>query len=470
MKDFSITGIYTDLYQISMSQVYYMTGKSQQEAVFDYFFRKLPFGGGYAVFCGLNDLLKILENLEFTSDDISYLRNLGLNGEFASSLEKFKFRGTIHAVKEGEIVFPNEPLIRVQGTILEAQLVETVLLNIINFQSLIATKAARMRYVAGKKILSDFGLRRSQGYGGYHATRAAIVGGFDSTSNVKAARDYDIPVAGTMGHAFIQSYDDELSAFRDFAEHRGENCFLLVDTYDTLKSGIPNAIIVAKEMAARSRRLAGVRLDSGDLAYLSKQARQLLDAAGLHDVKITASNQLDEYVIKSLSDQQAPIDAFGVGTSLVTGPPDAALDGVYKLALAGGKLRIKLSENLKKITLPGKKQLYRILIESGSFLGADVITRDDENESAVMYHPFEPDKSMDLKGYKQEPLLFKVMENGKTIGKQPSLKEIASYSQGRLALLPEEHKRFDNPHIYKVGISGKLRDARNQLKNQFKKT
>src|SRR5688572_8331661 len=469
MKNLSITGIYTDLYQIAMSQVYYLTGKSQQGAVFDYFFRKLPFKGGYAVFCGLDDLLKILEDFHFTPDDITYLKSLGLNAQFVTSLEKFKFRGTVHAVREGETVFPNEPIIRVEGTILEAQLVETVLLNIINFQSLIATKAARMRYVAGTRVLSDFGLRRAQGLGGYHATRAAFVGGFDSTSNVKAACDYGIPVVGTMAHAFVQSYEDELTAFRDFATHRGENCFLLVDTYDTLKSGIPNAITVAKEMASESRRLAGIRLDSGDLAYLSKQSRKMLDAAGLHDVKITASNQLDEHVIKSLSDQQAPIDSFGVGTSLVTGPPDAALDGVYKLAYADGKPRIKLSENLKKITLPGKKQLYRIVSEAGRFLGADIITCDGETKADVMYHPFEPDKSLDLKGYKQEPLLSKVMENGRISVAQPNIKEIANYCRARLALLPDEHKRFDNPHIYKVGISEKLREERNQLKHQFKK-
>jgi nicotinate phosphoribosyltransferase len=469
MKNFSITGTYTDLYQISMSQVYYLTGKSQQDAVFDYFFRKLPFGGGYAVFCGLGDLLNILEDFHFTDDDMSYLKSLGLNHQFITSLEEFKFRGTVYAVREGEIVFPNEPIIRVEGTILEAQLVETVLLNVINFQSLIATKAARMRSVAGKRILSDFGLRRAQGLGGYHATRAAIVGGFDSTSNVKAARDYGIPVVGTMAHSFIQSYDNELSAFRDFAANRAENCFLLVDTYDTLKSGVPNAITVAKEMASQSRRLEGIRLDSGDLAYLSKQARMMLDAAGLHEVKITASNQLDEYVIKSLSDQQAPIDAFGVGTSLVTGPPDAALDGVYKLTYADGKPRIKLSENLKKITLPDKKQVSRLVNEAGKFLGADVITRDNESNPEVMYHPFEPDKSLDLKGYKQELLLSKVMENGRIISGQPTLKEISKYSQTRLTSLPDEHKRFDNPHIYKVGISKKLRDERNQLKNQFRK-
>lgn len=468
MMNFSITGTYTDLYQLTMAQVYYLTGKSDHNASFDYFFRKLPFDGGYTVFAGLADLMDILEGLHFTKDDIGYLKGIGLHPGFAESLESFEFHGTLHAAREGEIIFPDEPVLRVEGTILEAQLIETLLLNILNFQSLIATKAARMRSVAGNRILSDFGLRRAQGLGGYHATRASIVGGFDSTSNVKAACDFGIPAVGTMAHSFIQSYDDELSAFRDFAANRPEHCVLLVDTYDTLKSGIPNAITVAKEMEQQSRTLQGIRLDSGDLAYLSKQARKMLDAAGLPYVKITASNQLDERVIKSLLDQQAPIDVFGVGTSLVTGPPDAALDGVYKLAFASGKPRIKLSENLKKITLPDKKQVYRILHDSGNFFGADVITLGGENCPDIMYHPSIPDKSLNLKDLRHEALLHKVMERGKIVARQPTLKEVSGYCQQRLAKVPDEHKRFDNPHVYKVGISEKLQEERNLLKNQYK--
>lgn len=469
MKNFSITGTYTDLYQLTMAQVYYQTGRSHQEAVFDYFFRKLPFEGGYTVFAGLGDLLDILRDLHFTTEDIDYLKDIGLNTEFANSLKNFRFHGTLYAAKEGEIVFPNEPVLRVEGTILQAQIIETLLLNILNFESLIATKAARIRSVAGNRILSDFGLRRAQGTGGYHATRAAMVGGFNSTSNVKAACDFDIPAAGTMAHSFIQSYESELAAFRDFAEHRPEHCVLLVDTYDTLKSGVPNAIVIAKEMEQQSRKLHGIRLDSGDLAYLSKQVRKMLDAAGLHYVKITASNQLDEYVIKSLLDQQAPIDVFGVGTNLVTGPPDAALDGIYKLAYADEEPRIKLSENLKKITLPGKKQVYRILNDNGTFFGADVITLEGEREPEMMYHPSEPDKSLKINSLRKEPLLHNVMEKGTLLYNNPSLKEISAYCQTRLNLLPEEHKRFQNPHIYKVGISGKLRDERDRLKNLYKK-
>ncbi|MBA4053671.1 MAG: nicotinate phosphoribosyltransferase [Marivirga sp.] len=470
MKNFSVTGTYTDLYQLTMAQVYYLTGKSHQEVSFDYFFRKLPFEGGYTVFAGLSDVLDILRDFHFSDEDINYLKAIGLDTSFTNSLKNFRFNGTVYSVKEGEIMFPNEPILRVEGNILEAQIVETMLLNILNFQSLIATKAARIRYVAGdNKHLSDFGLRRAQGLGGYHATRASIVGGFNSTSNVKAGLDFNIPVVGTMAHSFIQSYDSELAAFRDFAKARPENCVLLVDTYDTLKSGIPNAITIAKEMKQQSHHIKGIRLDSGDLAYLSAQARKMLDAEGLQDVKITASNQLDEFVIKSLLDQKAPIDVFGVGTSLVTGPPDAALDGVYKLAFADGKPRIKLSENLKKLTLPDKKQVYRIWSEGGAFFGADVISLLDENSPTMMYHPFEPEKSLNLRGLKHEGLLHKVMENGKVLSAPPPLTEIAAYCQSRLSSLPEEHKRFYNPHIYKVGISERLRDERNQLKNQYKK-
>src|SRR5687768_8897263 len=288
MGNFSITATYTDLYQISMAQVYFLTGKGDQKAVFDYFFRKQPFKGGYTVFAGLEDLLSMLQSLRFSDEDLRYLRELGLTEKFVQSLESFAFRGTVYAAREGEIVFPNEPILRVEGSILEAQLVETALLNLLNFQSLVATKAARIRSVAGNRVLSDFGLRRAQGLGGYHATRAAIIGGFNSTSNVMAARDFSIPVVGTMAHSYIQSYDSELAAFRDFAMHRPDKCVLLVDTYDTLKSGLPNAIIVAREMEQRSQHLYGIRLDSGDLAYLSKQARRMLNSAGLENVKITA--------------------------------------------------------------------------------------------------------------------------------------------------------------------------------------
>lgn len=469
MKNFSITGTYTDLYQLTMGQVYFLKGASATQAVFDYFFRKIPFDGGYVVFAGLGDLLPLIAELHFSKDDIDYLHSLGLDRKFVNHLKDFRFRGTIYAAREGEIVFPNEPIVRVEGSMLDAQLVETILLNFLNFQSLVATKASRMRYVAGKKILSDFGLRRAQALGGYHASRAAIVGGFNSTSNVKAGEDFGIHVVGTLAHSFIQSYEDEVAAFRDFAEQRPNNCVLLVDTYDTVRSGLPNAIIVGKEMEKRSQRLQGIRLDSGDLAYLSKVARKMLDDAGLDYVTITASNQLDEHVIKSLEDQGAPIDIYGVGTNLVTCPPDAALDGVYKLAYAAGKPRIKLSENRNKITLPHKKQLYRIFNEDGSFLGADLVALADEGEVNEVYHPADPDKWLAVSGLKQEKLLHLVMSDGKIVESLPSLQHISEYCQSRLAKLAAGHKRFQNPHIYKVGISKSLRDLRNEMRRQHNK-
>jgi nicotinate phosphoribosyltransferase len=360
-------------------------------------------------------------------------------------------------------------VLQIEANIIEAQIIETLLLNILNFQTLIATKASRMRQAAEGRILIDFGLRRAQGPGGYYASRAAFIGGFDGTSNVRAARDYDIPASGTMAHSFIESYDDELSAFTHFAEVQPRDCVLVVDTYDTLKSGIPNAIKVAKKMEEKGFRLNGIRLDSGDLAYLAKESRKRLNRAGLDYVQIAVSNQLDEYIIKSLLEQQAPIDVFGVGTSLVTGHPDGALDGVYKLAFANGKPRIKLSENVSKITLPHRKQVFRILDSYGNFAGADAVTLFDESNIDKMYHPTYPLKSLSLADQPKEPVLHKVMENGQRVNRPFSLSEIRQYSQGRLEKLPQEYKRFDNPHIYKVGISNKLQNERDRLIDEFKK-
>lgn len=463
-----LSGTYTDLYQLTMSQVYYRTGRQHQQAAFDYFFRKLPYEGGYVIFAGLGSLMTMLEEFAFTADDLDYLKSIGLDPKFVDSLRDFRFRGNVFAAREGEVIFPNEPVLRVEGDVIGAQIIETLLLNVLNFQSLIATKAARMHTVAAGRALCDFGLRRAQGLGGYHATRAAIVGGFTATSNVKGAKDFGIRCVGTMAHAFVQGYEDELSAFRAFAEHRPENCVLLVDTYDTLRSGLPNAITVAGEMAQRGHQLQGIRLDSGDLAYLSTQSRKLLNAAGLDYVKITASNQLDEFVIKSLIDQQAPIDVFGVGTSLVTGPPDAALDGVYKLAELDGKPRIKLSENIKKTTLPGAKQVYRYMGDGELFLGADAVTLTGDPAPVAMYHPFEPYKSLDLSATPHEPLLQQVMKDGKTLNRNISLKEISLFSQERLKRLPQEYKRFSNPHLYKVGIGAKLMEERDRLRKVYK--
>lgn len=467
MIDFTAT--YTDQYELTMAQSYFKKNRQNEQVVFDYFFRKLPFEGGYAIFAGLEDVLSILENLKFNEEDIGFMRSIGFSNRFVEYLKDFRFKGTIYSSREGDVVFPTRPILQVEGTIIEAQIIETLLLNILNFQTLIATKASRMRQVAGSRKLIDFGLRRAHGIGGYHASRASIVGGFSSTSNVRAGRDYGIPVSGTMAHSFIQSYNDELSAFRDYAQTHPNDCILLVDTYNTLKSGLPNAIKVAKEMQTQGHSLKGIRLDSGDLAYLAKKSRKMLDDADLHDVKIAVSNQLDEYVIKSLLEQNAPIDVFGVGTNLVTGSPDAALDGVYKLVFANNKPRIKLSENIEKVTLPHRKQVYRILASDRHWIGADAITLRDDDEVQNIHHPFDPHKSTCIKTCEREPLLEKVMESGKRIAKPRSLNDIATYSKERLAMLPEEYKRFENPHIYRVGISDKLKKQRNDLIVALKK-
>jgi nicotinate phosphoribosyltransferase len=264
------TATYTDLYQLSMSQVYYLKGQKDTRAVFDYFFRKLPFNSGYAVFAGLEDLLSILENFTFDTKDLIFLRKQGFHPDFMEYLKNFRFRGNIYSSREGDLIFPIRPVLQVEANIIEAQIIETILLNILNFQTLVATKASRIRQAAEDGKLIDFGLRRSQGPGGYYACRAAFIGGFDATSNVRAGRDYDIPVSGTMAHSYVESYDDELTSFRHFAEEQPENCVFVLDTYDTLKSGLPNAIIVAKELEEKGHKVKGIRLDSGDLAYLSK--------------------------------------------------------------------------------------------------------------------------------------------------------------------------------------------------------
>lgn len=461
MIDFS--GTYTDQYQLAMGQVYFRKGEANKIAVFDYFFRKMPFDGGFAVFAGLETLLDILENFRFSEEDLLYLKTRNFDEEYLHYLKDFRFQGKIYSMREGDLVFPGEPVVRVEASIIEAQILETLLLNILNFQTLIATKASRMEIQAKGRLLIDFGLRRAQGMGGYHASRAAMIGGFHATSNTRAGRDFEIPVSGTMAHSFIQSYEEELDAFRDFAESHPRNTILLVDTYDTLRSGVPNAIKVGKEMELRGEKLKGIRLDSGDLAYLSRRSRAMLDEAGLDYVKISVSNQLDEHLIKSLLDQEAPIDIFGVGTSLVTGKPDAALDGVYKLAFFKDKPRIKLSETISKVTLPHRKQVYRLLDENGKFLGADVVCLVGEKNPAMMYHPSDPLKYRDISGINKEQLLGLVMDNCKRSGARRSIEDISNFRKERLEKLPPEYKRFSYPHIYKVGISEELRTERNAL-------
>ncbi|HNR40644.1 MAG TPA: nicotinate phosphoribosyltransferase [Bacteroidales bacterium] len=466
---FNFTALYTDQYQLTMAQAYFMNGQKDNLTVFDYFFRKLPFGGGYAIFAGLDVLLEILADFRFDKNDLEFLKEKGFHPDFITYLGKFRFRGNIYSSEEGDLIFPVRPVLQVEANIIEAQLTETILLNILNFQSLVATKASRMRQVAGDRTLIDFGLRRAQGPGGYYASRAAIIGGFDATSNVAAGRDFNIPVSGTMAHSYIESFDSELAAFDHFAEVHPHDCVLLVDTYDTLNSGLPNAMKTARKMEEKGHRLRGIRLDSGDLAYLSKKSREMLDKAGFDYVRIAVSNQLDEYIIQSLIAQEAPIDIFGVGTSLVTGYPDAALDGVFKLAYSGGKPRIKLSENVTKVTLPHKKQVFRILENNGTYSGAEAVAMADETDVDIIYHPLYPSKSMFTGNRKKEILLHKVMEGGRKLTATQSLQQISAYSRSRLDLLPEEFKRFNNPHGYKVGLSEKLRDERDRLVEEYRK-
>ena len=384
-------GLYTDYYELTMAQGYFLAGKKDEATVFDYFYRTNAFEGGFMVFAGLSDFLIALADFRYPKESIEYLDKLGFHSGFLEYLKEFRFNGTIFSVKEGEIVFPNEPILRVEGNIIEAQLIETLLLNLLNFQTLVATKAFRVKMVCGDKTFADFGFRRAHGAGGIQASKAAIIGGASSTSNVLAGFLYNIPVSGTMAHSWVQSFDDELSAFREYAKNNPLQTVLLVDTYDTLLSGIPNAITVAKEMEASGNAIGGVRLDSGDLAVFSKEARKMLDAAGLQYIKIFASNQLNEYVIKILNQQNAPIDGYGIGTELITGKPDAALDGVYKLALCNDIPRMKISENLEKMTFPGRKLLYRYFNADGKFFGdAILLEHEDPDKCERIFNPVHP--------------------------------------------------------------------------------
>lgn len=462
------TGLYTDHYELTMAQGYFLSGKKNTSASFDYFFRKSPFSNGFVIFSGLSNLLETLEDFQYVKEDCEYLLSIGFNKKFVDYLKGFSFRGSIYSVNEGEIIFPQEPVLRVEGDLIELQLIETLLLNFLNFESLIATKAARMRLAAGDKILIDFGLRRAHGLGGIEASRSAIVGGFNKTSNVYSSHIFDLESTGTMAHSWVQVFQSELEAFESYSEKFPDNCILLVDTYNTLKSGMPNAIKVAKRMESQNKRLFGIRLDSGDLAYLSKEARKMLDKEGLHYVKIVASNQLNEFVIKSLlTDQQAPIDAFGVGTSLVTGQNDPALDGVYKLSEVNGRATLKISENQSKTTLPGRKEIFRFHENSGCFY-ADAISLVNENKFETIHHPVQFGKHINISKYQKEKIIFSKMVNGKVEYRNMSPQQSANYAKTRLELLPGAYKRLIYPHIYKVGLSSPLMDLRKKIESEIK--
>ncbi len=460
-------GFLADRYELAMAWAYWRDGRAREPVVFDYFFRKLPCESGYALAAGFPVLAELLEEFAYDDGQLAHLEQDGFAADFLEALRTFRFQGSVQAMVEGEVVFPLEPVLRVEGGLMEAQLVETLVLNVLNFQTLIATKAARCRQAAGGRGLSEFGLRRAQGMGGHWASRAACVGGFDTTSNLAAALAFGLRASGTMAHSYIQSYPSELAAFRRYAAVHGSNTILLLDTYDTLASGLPNALQVAGELKARGESLAGVRLDSGDLAYLARRVRSELDAAGFNEVRIVASNQLDEHVIRSLVSQEAPIDLFGLGTSIAVGQPDGALDGIYKLAQVGETPCLKLSENPAKTSLPGRKQVTRYRDEDGRFV-ADAIHTADESEMRRMIHPFAPAKQLDLTHLTGETLLHPLMEKGRRVLPAVSISKSADHARRRLRHLPDEHRRFENPHVYKVGLSEKLHALREKLITQYR--
>ncbi len=461
--------LFTDLYELSMAQGYWRAGRADKTASFDYFFRSNPFEGGYVVFAGLGSLLERLDALRFGDAAIAYLATKGFDQDFLGFLSTWRFSGLIRSVREGEVVFPLEPVLCVEGTILEAQLLEAMLLNTLNFQSLVATKAARIHHAAQGRPFMEFGLRRAQSLGALHASRAAIIGGAAGTSNVHAAWRHDLNVSGTQAHSWIQHFDDELEAFRAWADIYPDSCVLLVDTYDTLESGVPCAIEVARELRERGKELRAVRLDSGDLAYLSKKTRAMLDEAGFPDVEIIVTNQLDEHLIKSLLDQGAPIDTFGVGTRLVTGHDASALDGVYKLSTSDGTPRLKISDNFTKVNFPGRKGLWRYLTDDGRFYGDGIFLAAEIDAQGpaptTIHHPFFPDQQSDVSSLTAVDLLHDVMRDGERLIDIPTPTDSAAFARERLDRLPEEHKRFANPHTYKVGASKGLLDLRSSLYN-----
>ena len=469
----------TDMYQVTMMGGYHARGRAQTRAVFDLFFRKAPFGGGYAVAAGLADALDYLENLRFTADDLGYLRSLGIFPEdFLARLERFRFTGTVLAVPEGTPVFPDEPLMRVEAPIDGAQVFETALLNIFIWRSLVAPIAARTVLAAERGSVLEFGLRRAQGVdGALSASRAAYIGGCDATSNLLAGRRYGIPVRGTHSHSWVMSFPSELEAFRAYARTYPDASVLLVDTVDTLGSGVPNAIIVGKELAAEGRTLAGIRIDSGDLAWLALRARAMLDAAGLEATRIVLSNDLDEWVIREIlneiraacretgADPARTIGtlSYGVGTALVTGKADAALGGVYKLAAVrdGGRAvpKMKVTDNAAKITNPGAKRVLRL--SRGGRMALDLIALEDERfdrlDGLLAVHPREPHKTTLLEGgYEAEELLVPVMADGRRIYDPPPLVESRRRALDGLARLDPTHRRLLNPHVYKVSLSPAL--------------
>jgi len=470
------SGLFTDLYELTMMQGY-MLQNTNEDVVFDMFYRKHPFSGGYSIFTGLGDLLDRIEKMFFSNDDIEYLRSIKIfKDDFLNYLKDYKFSGSVYAMDEGSVIFPGEPLLRIHSTLMEAQLIESLILNTINFQTLIATKAARVAYASGEGALLEFGLRRAQGFdGAMSASKAAFIGGADATSNTLAGKVYGIPVRGSMAHSWIMAFDSELLAFRKFTELYPDCTILLIDTFDTLGSGIENAITVGLEQKKKGKSIS-VRLDSGDLFYLSREIRKKLDTAGLEDTKIVVSNDLNEEIIHQLITDGAKIDIWGVGTHLVTGGTEAAFGGVYKLSakkIEGSFIpTIKVSNNAAKTTNPGIKQVYRFFNKDGS-AAADLIALEEEvipkDRPYTFYHPMYFHDKFTLTDYGYvKPMLSLKMKDGKRLNDFASIKNLQERVKTNLKDFDTSYKRIINPHIYKVSLSEKLKSLKARLLDEFK--
>ncbi len=465
-------GLVADFYEFTMTNGYFVNNKDEI-SYFDIFFRKVPDKGGYAISAGLSQIIDFIKNLRFDKDDIEFLRNQNIfSEEYLKYLEEFKFTGDVWAVPEGTVVFPNEPLITVRAKIIEAQLLETMLLTILNHQSLIATKTSRIvRAAKGRKVM-EFGARRAHGVSAaVYGARAAIIGGAVGTSCTLTAKKFGVPASGTMAHSWIQSFDTEYEAFKKYAELYPNGCTLLIDTYDTMKSGLPNAIKVFDEvLKPQGIRPIAVRLDSGDLAYLSKKIRKELDKAGYADCKICLTNSLDEYLITSLLEQKAEVDLFGVGENLITAKSDPVFGGVYKLVALekNGKIipKIKISENIEKITNPSFKKVCRFYAKDTNYALADVIMLKDEDVNKDTYEIFDEHntwKRKTLTNFYVRELQEKIFENGKLVYKEPSLNEITEYSKKELSTIWEEVKRLNNPQKYYVDLSKELYELKQSM-------
>ncbi|MBM7693455.1 nicotinate phosphoribosyltransferase [Peribacillus deserti] len=457
--------LHTDLYQINMAETYWADGIHNKRAVFDLYFRKLPFGNGFGVFAGLEKIVEFLKEFKFSESDLEYLGSLGYDDDFLDYLKSIRFTGNLRSMAEGELVFGNEPMLRIEAPLAEAQLIETALLNIVNYQTLIATKAARIKHVAGDAVLLEFGTRRAHEFdAALWGTRAAFIGGFNGTSNVKAGKLFGLPVSGTHAHAMVQAYQDDYTAFYKYAQ-RHKDCVFLVDTYDTLRSGVPNAIKVAKELGDKINFRA-IRLDSGDMAYLSKEARRMLDDAGFKETKIVASSDLDEYTIINLKAQGAKIDIWGVGTKLITAYEQAALGAVYKLVSIENEGQmtdtIKISSNPEKVTTPGIKDVYRIINRKTGKSEGDYITLSSEKpgqeDRIKMFHPVHTYISKYVEDFEARQLHHDIFINGKFVYDLPDIKQIQAFSESNLEYLWEEYLRTMNPQEYPVDLSQKCWD------------